>query len=224
MIKLYIQTFIDTLKSPRNVVDSFIHTDKSEYQHPFKFCLIGTLFFLAINLIFMDFSIHAEVMQIHGDNEQLVELAVWMNEATVRASTQFLPLSMFLLLIPMLSLPALFFFRDEMESFYSNLVLNSYIVGASMAAFLVLIPMWTLLELPLTDSFMNTTLPAVIIGSVGLWIYKHYFRISDIKGWVRIISSYISGYILFILIKGFISGIIGYMMFAVNRIRELSGG
>jgi hypothetical protein len=212
------------MNQPRNVVDSFIHTEESRYLHPFKFCVIGTLFFLVINLFIVDFTFESEPLQIDGDNEQLIELAVCMNDATVSASTQFLPLSMFLLLIPMLSLPGLFFFRDELEGFYSNLILNSYTVGASMSVFLVLIPLWTLLDLPFTDPFMNTTLPAIIIGAAGLWIYKRYFNSSDITGWIRIFSSFISGYILFILVKGLAAGIVGYMLFAVNRIMEISGG
>lgn len=224
MIRQYIQTIKAIFSHPQNVVDSFIHTEKSGYQHPFLFCLIGVLVILIINLFLVDFSFDPVTPQVDGGHEQIQELAVWMDIAAVRASTQFLPLSMFLLLIPLLSLPGLFFFRDQMDSFYSNLILNSYTVGASLAAFLILIPAWALLEIPLTDSFMNTTLPAIVTGVIGLWIYKNYFQATKFSVWVRIFSSWITGYMLFIFVKGFAAGIIGYMLFAIARIYELSGG
>jgi len=224
MIKQYIQTFKETFSHPRNVVDSFIHAEKSSYQHPFLFCLIGVLVILVINLFLIDFSFEPVTPETDGDHEHLQELAVWMDIAVVRASTQFLPLSMLLLLIPLLSLPGLFFFREQMESFYSNLILNSYTVGVTMASFLILIPIWSFLEIPFTDPFMNTTLPAIVIGALGLWVYRSYFRITGVMGWIRILSSFISGYILFIFVKGFAAGVVGYMLFAIARIMELYRG
>lgn len=226
MLNTYIQTLKETLNTPRNVVDAFIHSreQESRWQHPFLFCTIGVLFYLIVNLFFIDFSFETAPPQTDGGSEELHELALWIEVATIRVSTQFLPLSMLTLLIPMLSLPGIFFFREQMEGFYANLILNTYTTGASLLAFLVLIPAWSFLAIPLTDSAMHTTLPAIAIAAVGLWVYKNYFRPAGFIGWTRILSSFITGYILFIFVKGFIAGVIGYMLFAINRIMELSGG
>jgi len=225
MVKNYKHTYKKVLQQPRDVIDGFIHSKESrKYQHPFLFGIIGMVFVLLMNTIFVDFSIEAELAGVEAENEQLQQIAEWIQVVTVRASTQFLPLAMFILLIPLLSLPGLYFFRHQTDNFYSNLILNSYTVGASILAVLAAIPFWIFLDVPLTDPFMNSTLPGVLVASVGIWVYRQYFRVSDLMGWIRIISSFLTGYILFVLVKGFASGIIGYMFFAVNRIMEISGG
>lgn len=224
MFRQYIHTFRTILKQPQDAVDSFIYSDNSSYQHPFLFCLIGMLPCLILNLFMIDFSFDPAAPRIDGDHEHLQELAIWMEAAKVRASTQYLPLSMILLLIPFMSLPGLFFFREKLDSFYSNIILNSYTVGVSMAAFLILIPFWSIVDIPLTDSNVNVTVPSIVIGGIGLWVYRGYFRITDFIGIIRIMSSWITGYVLFFFVKGFVAGVIGYMLFAITRIYEISGG
>jgi hypothetical protein len=225
MLKNYTNTFKQVLLYPGDVIDSFIHSKAdNKYLHPFLFGVIGMVFVLLMNTIFVDFSIDTDMAVLEAESEQLQQIAGWIQIVTVRASTQFLPLAMLVLLIPLLSLPGLYFFRHQTEGFYSNLILNSYTVGASMIALLAAIPFWVFLDVPLTDPFMNSTLPGVLVASVGIWVYRLHFRVSDVMGWIRIISSFLTGYILFVLVKGFSAGIIGYMFFAVNRILEISGG
>lgn len=223
MLQNYFNTLIYTFSHPRNVVDGFINGDKSRFQHPFVYCSIGIITVILLNSLLVDFSFTPQLTDIDSDDELVQALAEWMEIASVRASTQLLPLMMGLIFIPMLSLPGLFFFRDELHSFYSNLVLNSYTVGSSLIALLPLIPVWMFADLPLTDPFMNSTLPALLAASVGLWVYKQYFLVTSLMGWIKILSSYITGYVLFIVLKGFVAGIAGYMIFAINRILELSG-
>jgi len=225
MIKNYTNTLKKILLQPRDIIDGFIHSKESrKYQHPFLFGIIGMIFVLLMSTIFVDFSIETDLSGVEAESEQLQQIAEWIQLVTVRASTQFLPLAMFVLLIPLLSLPGLYFFRHQTDNFYSNLILNSYTVGASMIALLAAIPFWMFLDVPLTDPFMNSTLPGVLVASVGIWVYRLYFQVSDVMGWIRIISSFLTGYILFVLVKGFTAGIIGYMFFAINRIIEISGG
>lgn len=223
MIGSYINTLKNTLNHPRAVVDGFIEGDRKSSQHPFIYCLIGIVVVIMMNTLLVDFSFTPQLSEIETEDEQVQQMAEWIKIANIRASTQFLPLMMFLLMIPMLSLPGLFFFRDEFEGFYSNLILNSYTVGSSMVALLALIPVWILADLPFTDPFMNSTLPAVLMASVGIWIYKQYFMVSSLMGWIKILSSYITGYVLFVILKGFTAGVTGYMIFAVKRILELAG-
>lgn len=223
MLNRYITTFKHSISHPRNVVDGFIDGEKNKFQHPFLFCLIGITVILILNSLFVDYSFTPQLTDLDSDDEQIQALAEWMEVANVRASTQFLPLMLGLIFIPMLSLPGLYFFREELHSFYSNLVLNSYVIGSSMVALLPLIPVLILVDLPLTDPFINATLPAILVASVGLWIYKQYFMVTSLMGWVKILSSYITGYVLFIVVKGFVAGVAGYMIFAIKRIMELSG-
>lgn len=224
MVKNYIDTLKNLLIHPRDVIDGFIHSGKDHsFQHPFLFSVIGMMIIVLLNTLLIDFSVSINPDTIQPENEQVQQIAEWVQVTTIRMSTQLLPLVMVLLLIPMLSLPGLFFFRDETGGFYANLILNTYTVGASILIQLAAIPVWIFSPLSLTDPFMNTTLPGLLVATVGIWIYKNYFSVSDLAGWIRILSSYISGYVLFIIVKGLAAGIIGYMIFAVNRIREISG-
>lgn len=224
MVKNYIDTLKNLLLHPRNVVDGFIHSKEDySFQHPFLFAVASGILVILLNTFLVDFSVQIDPDSIQAEDEQVRQIAEWVQVVTIRLSTQFLPLSMVFLLIPMLSLPGLFFFREQTDGFYSNLILNTYTVGASIIILIAAIPAWIFSGLPLTDPFMNSTLPGLMVAAVGIWIYKNYFSVSDVMGWVRILSSYISGYVLFIIVKGFAGGIIGYMIFAINRIRELSG-
>ncbi len=224
MLKDYLDTLKETINQPRNVVDEFLHSEDRKFQHPFLFCIIGMVLVVLLNTLIVDFTFEPHLPELDNDSEELREMAEWIQVSNVRASTQFLPLAMIFLLIPMLAIPGLFFFRDKMDGFFSNLILNAYVVGASIIPLLAMIPVWLFLDFPMTDPFMSTTLPAALIAAVGIWVYKQYFHASELLDWVRILSSYISGYLLFMIMNGFLSGVVGYMFFAVNRILELAGG
>lgn len=143
-------------------------------MHPFKFILIGLALTLILNTLLVDFSFNPDVSSVVLDdgNEQMKQLAEWIQVSNIRAATQFLPLGLMVLFIPMLSLGGLIFLRNEMEGFYSNLILNSYTVGASMLSLLPLIMIWMFLGYPLTDPLVNSTLPGVLVAGVIIWIYQ----------------------------------------------------
>jgi hypothetical protein len=230
MLKSYSETFQQLCSTPRNVIDSFLHSHEAEnsesrYMHPFKFILIGVITVLFLNTLLVDFTFEPNVSDLspEQDNEQMIEIAEWIQVSNVRAATQFLPMGLMLLFIPMLALGGLIFLRNEMNGFYANLILNSYAVGASMVALLPMIPVWMFLGFELTDPFVNSTLPTVLIAGVMIWIYKLYLSPSGLMEWIRLISAYASGYVFYVILSGFAAGVIGYMMFVVNRILELSG-
>lgn len=218
MLNQYLKTLKSIYQSPRVVIDSFIETDKSVYTHPFKFMLFGAIPFVIVGAILVDFS----STSVPAEPDLAKQLSLWIEISNIRLSTQFLSLTLFLS-VPLLSLPALFFLRDELEGFYSHLILNSYAIGASMLIILILIPIWTFLDMPISDSFLHSTLPAIFVGSTVILIYKSYFSVQDTMDWIRILSSFICGYLLFMMVKGLFAGVLGYMIFAVKRLTELSG-
>lgn len=216
MIYQYIRTLKCIFQSPREVIDSFIETEESNYTHPFKFLLLGALPFIILSSFFVDFS----STSVFNDPSSADQLSLWIEISTIRLSTQFLSITLFLS-IPLLSLPALFFLRDELEGFYSHLILNSYAIGATMPIILTLIPFWIFINLPISDPLLHSTLPAIVVGSTVLLIYKKYFLVQNIMGWTRILSSFICGYLFYILVKGLFAGVMGYMIFAITRLAEL---
>lgn len=214
----YIRTLKIVFQSPKVVVDAFIETNSSEYTHPFKFLIFGAVPFIIISSLLVDFST-VSTPPAPGSPEQL---SYWIDISTVRLSTQFLSFSLFFL-IPLLSLPALFFLRDELKGFYSHLILNSYAIGAAMWSILPLIPIWVFINVPQSNPFMYSTLPSLFIGLTLIFIYIRFFSVQNLMGWIRSLSTLITGYLLFMLVKGLFAGVVGYMIFAVIRLSELSG-
>lgn len=222
MLDLYLITLRELLANPRNVVDSFLAKSAlGKYMHPFTFCLTGGIFVIIMNTLFVDFSFAPG--PVEAENEQIEQMMQWIQVANVRAATQFLPLSMILFFIMTLSLAGLFFFREQLQGFYSNLILNSYSMGAAQLPLLLLIPVWMWFDLPLTHPFMNSTLPAILVAGTILWVYIRYFRSSSFMNWLKLLSSFITGYVLFVIINGFAAGVVGYLIYAVKRIIELAG-
>ena len=232
-LRLYIPTLIEHWSAPRNVIDSFLHANQESDQprmhsHPFACILISTLpVLLLMNIIPVDYSFEPSAIQTEISdepvNEQIAEITAWIEVSNVWAFTRFLPLSAALLLIPMLALGGLFFLRESLNGFYENLILTTYTVAASIPLLAVLIPVWLLSGLPVSDPMMNSTLPAVALAIPMLHLYRLYLHPDDFLGWIRLISTYATGYILFAVLTGFAAGLIGYMAFAINRILELSG-
>lgn len=225
MFNSYLRTFRALFNEPRNVADGFIHSDEFTFMHPFKFLLAGLILVVALNTVLVDFTFEPTAPGVaeNVESEELAEIAEWIEVSNVRASTQFLPISLMLLFIPMLAVGGLFFLRSETEGFYQNLVLNAYAVGASFPFLLILIPAWILLPSPLNDPFMNSTMPAVLIAGIVIWVCSNYLRSSGVMEWIRLISAYATGYIFYVIISGFAAGVIGYIIFAVTRILELAG-
>jgi hypothetical protein len=225
MFTTYKNTFQALVHTPRDVIDGFIHGRGAQFTHPFRFLVTGAVLCLLLNTLLVDFSFEPQPADIIADaeNEHVLEIAEWIQVSNVRSSTQFLPLGMALLFVPMLALGGLIFLRNNLEGFYSNLILNSYAVGVSMLPLLAMIPVWLFLGYPLTDPFVNSTIPAVLVAGVIIWIYKLYLNPAGLMDWIRLISAYATGYILYVILNGFAAGVIGYTGFVVNRIMELSG-
>ncbi len=223
MFQKFISTFKEIYNHPRNVIDQFLESDNRDFFHPFLFLLLGALVVTAVNTILVDFSFEPVLGEFDAENEQMREIAEWIQASTVRSTTQFLPVSSALLLVPTLSIAGLFFFRDYISGFFSLLVMNSYAVGATMLFQLLLIPFWIFSGVNMFDPIANATLPAVAIAIPTLWIYKSYILDSSFMAWVRIISTFIVGYVFYAVLTGFAASIIGYMIFAIQRISEMSG-
>lgn len=211
------------LDMPRNVVDRFIHSDDTHYMHPFLFCVAGICMVLIINSLFVYFTVEPHLLAPDIENDQVAEIAASIQSATVRISTRFLSASILFLLVPCLSVSGLFFFRNELEGFYSNLILNTYAAGAVIPMLVLMVPLWAFVDIPLSDPFMNTTLPGLLIAGAMLWIYKRYFHTTSLMDWVRTLSAYIAGYLLYTVLNGFAAGLIGYMAYAIQRLVEISG-
>jgi hypothetical protein len=222
MIQTYFQTIFQLLNQPRPVIDSFLKKGESKFTHPLIFVLIGAVFVTILNTILISFPTVASNTVSMNEAVQIELLSEWIDVISIRLSTQFFPLTL-ILLIPSLSLSGLFFFRNDTEGFYSQIIISSYAIGVSIPALLLAIPFWVLWEIPFSDPLMHTTIPAVLIVVIIFWIYKLYLNIPGFTGLLKNTSSLITGYLLFMLIKGLFASVTGYMLFAINRIRELSG-
>lgn len=224
MINNYIQTLKTLFKVPRNVIDAFVYEGDKPFMHPFKFLIIGALFVTLLNSVVVDFSFTVDTTELDTitDSEQAIQIAEAIQVSNVLTATQFLPFTVMLLLVPMLTIGGLIFLRENTDGFYNNLILNSYAVGGTILFLILLTPFWIISNIPLTATIANTSLPGVISAGVIIWIYSLYLRPNGVMGWIRLISAYATGYLLYIILSGFVSGVIGYMVFVINRIIELS--
>jgi hypothetical protein len=217
----YVRTFREMLITPGKVVDSFVLEEKSNYMHPFSFGLIGVIIVIALYSLVLGYRTPILAEFVSKEIDQYQQLTYWIQYADLKLSTFLLPLLMFLLLIPSLSIPGLFFFRENIEGFYYNLILSAYVVGTSVVALLALVPIWFVSPSTLFNSIINTYMPLVLVGIVILRIYERYFLMEGIKSWIQILSSYTLGCILFLMLESFSISIIGYFIFAVNRFIDL---
>lgn len=221
---MFISLF-NTLKivftKPRNVVDSFLVKEKSDYTHPAMFCLIAAIFVTLLFSLLVDFKIDPVIAsELSESDQRLQDAAATMERAALRVSTQFLPVVMLFLLIPFLALGGHFFFREKMDGYYANLILNSYAIGATLFVLLLLIPIWNLVPLPLTDSAMNSTIPGLLTGSSVVWVYRQYFQSSGFMMWLKMVSAFIVGYVIFAVLANFIGGTIGFFTFWIGEVLE----
>jgi len=209
------------LTKPEKVVDRFVFEEKTDFMHPFSFGLIGVIIIITFYSIVLGYRTPILADFVSKDIDQFQQLTYWIQYADLKLSTFLLPLLMFLLLIPSLTLPGLFFFRENIEGFYYNFILSSYAVGTSIPALLVLVPIWFIEPSTLFNSAVTTYFPLILVGIVMLRIYERYFLIEDIRSWIQILSSYILGAILFLLLESFSISVIGYFIFAVNRFIDI---
>ncbi|HMB41606.1 MAG TPA: hypothetical protein VKM37_06470, partial [Balneolaceae bacterium] len=138
-------------------------------------------------------------------------------------ATTYLPISSVFILIPALSVSGLVFFRNELDGFYDNLILNTYIVSVASFFSLLWVPvLWIYPEIVVSNS-ARLSVSISILGLPLLWMYHKFFPDKTPISVIRQLSTAASGFILYIVLSGFISGILGYMIFAIRRIAELSG-
>lgn len=217
----YVKTFREMLTSPENVVDSFVLEEKTNFMHPFSFGLIGVIIIMTLYALVLGYRTPVLADFVSKEIDQYQQLTYWIQYADLKLSTFLLPLLIFMLLIPSLSVPGLFFFRENIDGFYYNLILSSYAVGTSILALLVLVPIWFIAPSTLFDSAVTTYFPLVLVGIVVLKIYEGYFLMENFRSWIQIVSSYILGCILFLMLESFSISIIGYFIFAVNRFLDI---
>lgn len=223
IFKKYLHTLTLLFKEPRQVIDSFLHGEYKSYLHPFKFCLAGVVIVTLINMLSLDFSFEPNMSDLPAGSELLGQMSEWTQIVSVNAATQFLPLSLALLFIVSLSIGAMIFLRGQTNGFFDHIVINTFSVGSAILVLPLMIPVWGLSGIPLTDSTVNSTMPAILIAGVILWIYYLYFRPGGFMQWIRIISAYATGYLIYLLLLGIVSSVTAYFLFAIERISEISG-
>lgn len=217
----YVNTFREMLTNPEHVVDSFVLEEKTSSQHPFSFGLIGVIVVVALYSLVLGYRTPILADFVSKEIDQYQQLTYWIQYANLKVSTILLPLSMFLLLTPALSVSGLFFFRENIDGFYYNLVLSTYAVGTAILALLVLVPIWFFIPSTLFSPIITTYLPLVLVGIVVLRIYERYLFMEGIRSWIQVLSNYVLGAIIFLLLEQFSASIIGYFIFAVNRFLDI---
>lgn len=222
-IKKYIHTISTLFKEPRKVIDSFLNHNGTPYVHPFKFCLTGTVFVILLNTLLLDFSFEPVTADLAAESDALKQMSEWTQIISVRAATQFLPLPLFLLHIVSLSIGAMIFLRKSTSGFFDHIVINTYSVGAAILLLPVMIPVWSFSGAQLTDPFINSTVPAMVVAGVVLWMYNLYFRPEGFVQWIRVMSAYITGFVIYVLLSGIVSSVIAYTAFVIQRISNISG-
>ncbi|MFU8811980.1 MAG: hypothetical protein ACNA78_03375 [Balneolaceae bacterium] len=205
-------------RSPRQVVDPFVAGEDSPFMHPAWFCLAPAVVVTILNAFFIDFSPLAEMPVEQGDDPALGDLLYWLQLVNIRVFTQFLPLLVATLLVPMLALGTLIFLRDELDGFYHGLVLFAYGAGAVCTGLLLLLPVWWFSPLPIYETSMYSVLPAALISFIYLMILRRYLQPDSIMSWIRMISAYASGYIFYSLIAGFLAGLLGFFAFWIAEV------
>jgi len=223
-MKNIISTIFELFAHPRNVVDSFLSRQHRKFSHPFPF-LVGVCLFVAAILIVSDwlFFDFTPVVLPDNENETVAQIQLWVEMVSRSMVTTFLPISSVVLLVPALSISGLIFFRNELNGFYDNLILNTYVVAGSTLFTLLWIPVLWIYPEVITVNSVRLTVAIALIGLPLLWMYHKFFPNKTAMSVIRQLSTAASGIVLYIVLSGFASGILGYMIFAIRRISELSG-
>ena len=209
---------------PRNVVDGFLSHKKSPFTHPFKLLiavsLSTTALLLASGTLFWNVP---DVSTAVGESEAIVQIQMWTETVSRDIITTYLPISAGLLLIPAVAVSGLIFLRNELQGFYRNLILSTYAVAVANLFSLLWIPILLIDPDLIANSSGRVSIAIAMLGVPILWIYQKYFDQKAPISIIRQLSTAASGFVLYIVLSGFASGILGYMLFAVRRIAELSG-
>lgn len=221
-MRYYFFTIQELIKNPKNVADQFLKEESAVVTHPFLCLVISAV--LSSVILSIGFSLAAfPPFQITGIPEEEIAsvIGVRISAADFRVFTQFLPLLMASLLTPALSVAGLFFYREQLDSFYRNLILSGYLMSLVVLFQILLIPVWLIAGDAYANPAFYRYVPAVIAALVLMRSYSQLFNANSAIMWVRIISVTASGYALFVFVGVFVNSVIGYMIFAVNRIMEV---
>jgi hypothetical protein len=214
-------TVIYLYKDPSIVIDSFVDGIKRKYLNPYLLVAISALFLAFI----VSFVISYPEMEVTAaDPEQaeqiseemegfrLEEFQQVMEITGVIINTQFLGFLNFLL-IPLLALGSMLFFRESHPGYYRHLILNAYAVGLANIAMLLMIPVWMVFQAQILTPAIHLYPAAFLIGLVLLMTYNRYLSLEEIMDWVRAFSALIIGYFFYSLIASFIVAIISFIVY-----------
>jgi hypothetical protein len=214
-------TVIYLYKDPSIVIDSFVDGIKRKYLNPYLLVAISALFLAFI----VSFVISYPEMEVTAaDPEQaeqiseemegfrLEEFQQVMEITGVIINTQFLGFLNFLL-IPLLALGSMLFFRESHPGYYRHLILNAYAVGLANIAVLLMIPVWMVFQAQILTPAIHLYPAAFLIGLVLLMTYNRYLSLEEIMDWVRAFSALIIGYFFYSLIASFIVAIISFIVY-----------
>lgn len=220
----FLSTVLELYTHPRNVVDSFLSRQNSKFSHPFSFLAVISLFITAVLIVSVWLFLDIPTVELpENDSEIVARIQLWVEAVSRSMVTTFLPISSVLLLIPALSVSGLIFFRNELHGFYDNLILNTYVVCGSTLFSLLWLPILLIYPEVVTSNSARFTVAIAILGLPIMWMYHKFFPDKTPISVIRQLSTAATGFILFIVVSGFVSGILGYMIFAILRIMELSG-
>lgn len=219
----FVNTFREMLTNPEHVVDSFVLEENSNFQHPFAYGLVGVIIIVALYSLVLGYRTPILADMVSKEIDQYQQLTYWIQYANLKVSTILLPLSMFFLLTPALSISGLFFFRDNIDGFYYNLILSTYAIGTAILSLLILVPIWFIIPSTLFSSIITTYLPLIMVGIVVLRIYERYLLMEGIRSWIQVLSTYVLGSAIFLMLESLSASVIGYFIFAVNRFLDIWG-
>jgi hypothetical protein len=219
-------TVIELYHRPANVIDFFIDGGRGKFLNPFLFTAIAALFLafiLSFVITYPDMEVTAadpeQVEQLSEEMEgfRMQEFQNVMEITGVIINTQFLGFLNFLL-IPLLALGSLLFFRESHPGYFRHLILNAYAVGLSNVALLLMVPIWIIFQAQIMNPLIHLYPTAFLIGLVLLMTYNRYLLLNEMMDWIRAFSALIIGYFLYSLIAGFIVAIISFIVYMVQAI------
>jgi hypothetical protein len=214
-------TVIGLYGQPAAVIDSFVDGIRGKYLNPFLLVAISALFLAFITsfvISYPDMSVtSADPEQIEQMGEEMEgfrmeEFQEVMEITGVIINTQFLGFLNFLL-IPLIALGSLLFFRESFPGYYRHLVLNAYAVGMSNIAMLILVPVWMVFQAQILNPAIHLYPAAFLIGLILLMTYNRYLNLNEIMDWIRAFSALIIGYFFYSLIAGFIVALISFIVY-----------
>lgn len=208
-------------RQPVQVVDSFVEGHRGRYLNPFLYVALTALVLAFITSFVVSYPetevTGADPGQIGGMTEEtesfrMEQFQDVMEVVALMMNTQFLGFLNFLL-IPVLALTSMLFFRESNYRFYGHLILNTYAVGQANLALLILVPVWALFQAQITEPAIHLYPAIFLIGLILLMTYNRYFNINKMADWIRAFSALIIGYFFYSLIAGIVVAFIAFITY-----------